>query len=183
MFFFCVGHKAMPSAMDASQIATLSLFLTLGPLVLASYGLLYKGAAAGRDFWFGMPRQVQYVYYVFMLLAAVGLCTFTGAYCARPRPTTGLFRFGWVVPVLFATLLLASTGWSVAVALTTQRWLVSLLLVVVAVCSILLVAGTAEADNSTWYMVLGAVLFAVCTVLNDGVGWNANYLLKTMPSA
>ena len=165
--------------MDASQVATLVLFLTLGPLVLASYGLLYKGAAAGKDFWFGMPKHVQYMYYAFMVLAAAGLCTFTAAYCARPRPSTGLFRFGAVVPVLFATLLLASAGWCVAVALTSQRWLVSLLLVAVALCSILLVAGAAEADNSTWYTVLGAILFATCTVLNDGVGWNANYLLKT----
>ena len=161
-------------------MATLSLFLALGPLVLASYGLLYNGTAAGKDFWFGMPRHVQYVYYVFMALAAVGLCAFTAAYCARPRPSTGIFRFGAVVPVLFATLLLASAGWSVAVALTSQRWLVASLLVVVALCSILLVAGAVEADNATWYTVLGAVLFATCTVLNDGVGWNANYLLKTM---
>ena len=178
----CSGGSGGGGSMDASQVATLSLFLTLGPLVLASYGLLYRGAAAGKDFWFGMSRQVQYVYYAFMLLAAVGLCTFTGAYCARPRPSKGLFRFGWVVPALFATLLLASAGWSVAVALTNQRWLVSGLLVVVALCSILLVAGAAEADNATWYLVLGAVLFATCTVLNDGVGWNANFLLKTMPS-
>jgi hypothetical protein len=114
-----------------------------------------------------------------MLLAAAGLCTFPGAYCARPRPTTGLFRFAWVVPVLFAVLLLSSAGWSVAVALTNQRWLVAALLVLVGICSILLLAGTTEADNATWYTVLGAALFATCTVLNDAVGWNANYLLKT----
>jgi hypothetical protein len=150
-------------------------------MVLASYGLLYRGTRQGKDFWFGMSKPVQYVYYVFMALAAVGFCTFVTAYCARPRPTTGLFRWAWVAPVLLGVLLLASAGWSVAVALTDQRWLVSALLVVVAVCSLLLVAGTAEADNVAWYALLGVVLFATCTVLNDAVGWNANYLLRTAP--
>ena len=165
--------------MDASQVATLTVFVTLGLVVLASYGLLYRETVAGADFWFGMPKSVQYVYYVFMALAAVGICTFTVAYCVRPRPKTGLFRLSWVVPVLFTVLLLSSAAWSVAVALTSQRWLVSALLVLVAICGILLLAGAVEADNATWYTVLGAVLFATCTVLNDAVGWNANFLLKT----
>lgn len=166
----------------SSKIATGTLFVVLGALVVASYGLLVRPTQRGVDLWYGLEKPVQYVYYVFMAAAAIGLCAFVGWYCFSPQlPTRGLFSRPWVLPVVLCVALVASGLWSVAVASESQKpWFVSTCLVVVAVSSILMFAGAVEADTRTWWSVGGALAFAVCTALNDAVGWNANYLLSSL---
>ncbi len=164
-----------------TQIASLGVFVVLGTLVLASYGLLVAPIQRGVDLWYGIPPSVQYVYYGFMGAAAVGLCTLVGWYCFTPTlPTRGVFSKPWAMPIVLAVALLASAAWSAAVASPHQQpWLVSASLIAVAIAAILLLAGAVEADTRTWFSVLGALAFAACTVLSDGVAWNANYLLHT----
>ena len=167
----------------SSQKWTFGLFLVLGAVVLASYAflILYSRKKSGANqYWFGIEPAIQRVYYVMMALAAAGFCAVTAWYCTLASlPQKGLLKHEWVMPVLFSVILLASAGWSFAVALApTSRWLVALLLVLVAASSILLLAGVMEADVRKWWAVLGAVAFAATTVLNDGVGWLSNYLVR-----
>ena len=166
---------------EASKIATITLFVVLGALVLGSYGLLVDPVRRGIDLWYGLSKPVQYVFYGFMAAAAIGLCALVAWYCLGSKlPSRGLFSKAWVFPVLIAVALAASGLWSAAIAAKSPKpWLVSTLLVVVAAASILLFAGAVEADTRTWWSVLGALAFATCTALNDAVGWNANYLLAS----
>ena len=133
-----------------------------------------------NKFWFGIEPSIQIVYYVMMVCAAAGFCAVTAWYCALPSlPQRGLFKHAAVMPVLFGIILAASAGWSFALALVpNMKWLVGTLLIVVAIGSILLVAGVMESEQRQWWSVLGAVAFAATTVLNDGVGWLSNYLVK-----
>jgi len=186
------GSKAFQSGSLASQGSlgspsqkwTLGLFVALGAVVLASYVFLIQhsraNASSAQQYWFGIEPEIQRVYYVMMALAAAGFCAVTAWYCGlKSLPERGLLKHAWVIPLLFGVILTASAGWSFAVALAPgAQWLVALLLVVVAAASILLLAGVVEAEKRKWWAVLGAVAFAATTVLNDGVGWLANYLVK-----
>ena len=177
----------------SSQKWTLGVFFVLGAVVIASYALLIVpsvkqgfgvsqslGTNNASKYWFGIEPSIQVVYYVMMALAAVGFCAVTHWYCTlRSLPKRGLFKHEWVMPVVFGVILAASAGWSFAVTLApNQKWLVAMFLILVALCSILLVAGVMESEQRRWWAVLGAVAFAATTVLNDGVGWLANYLVK-----
>ena len=175
--------------MIPSQIAVLSLFLVGGVAVLASYGyLIYKNRLTKQDLWFGISKPVQYVYYAVMVCAAIGFCAFTSWYCfSDSTPTRGLLSNSWVAPILYAVILGGSALWSFAVSQpsptsTSQTVVVSSSLVAVAISTILLFAGAIEAETKTWYAALGLLLFATCTVLGDGIGWNANYLLHVKSS-
>jgi hypothetical protein len=175
-------------SLQPSQQAVLGLFGVGGAGVLASYAyLFYRVKASKVDLWFGMPKTVQYVYYAFMIAAALGMCAFTGWYCFSEKlPTRGLLSNAVVPCVLYAIVLGGSAAWALIVAQFASTSstssipvavAVSSSLVAVAVSTVLLLAGAVEADNKTWYSVLALLMFATCTVLGDGVGWNANYLL------
>ena len=56
--------------------------------------------------------------------------------------------------------------------------LTSMVLVVTAICSILLVAGTVECKVAKWYALAGILCFSLTTVLADAVGWQASYILQ-----
>ena len=179
-----MSTTAVQSVSYSSQKWTLGLFVALGAVVLASYAFLIlysrSSKSGAQQYWFGIEPAIQRVYYAMMALAAAGFCAVTAWYCSLASlPQQGLLKREWVMPVLFGVILLASAGWSFAVALAPKsRWLVALLLVLVAASSILLLAGVMEADQRKWWAVLGAVAFAATTVLNDGVGWLSNYLVQ-----
>ena len=169
VFLFVHGRRVTKSLKDTSSIAS---------QISSKAGS--KASSNANKYWFGIEPQIQYVYYAMMALAAIGFCAVTAWYLLLPSlPARGILQHAWVMPLLFVVILLASAGWSFAVALVPQhKWVVAVLLILVAVCSILLLAGVMESEQRQWWSVLGAVAFAATTVLNDGVGWLANYLVK-----
>jgi len=52
-------------------------------------------------------------------------------------------------------------------------------LILTAIASVLLLAGSVEEEDVQWYRVLGLLFLCITTVLGDGVIWNANYIIKT----
>jgi hypothetical protein len=182
--------------MDASQLALLVTSLVLGSLVILSYVYLLKTTRLDQ-LWAGISLQNQYVYYVFMILAALGFIAFVCWYCfdrsdksskskkSNSDQLAGLFASKLVVPVLVGILLASSALWSLFLSLASNRanqpvWRVmtSVTLVVTAICSILLVAGTVECRVAKWYALAGILCFGLTTVLADAVGWQASYILS-----
>ena len=74
--------------------------------------------------------------------------------------------------------------WSVFIYLSVNKGgkiyksLCSASLIVVAICSILLLAGTTTDHVAPAYVIAGIILFSTVTVLSDAVGWNARFLQK-----
>ena len=82
----------------------------------------------------------------------------------------------------------SAIGWSVRTTLHARKStvgttaLTSGSLIVTALCSILLLAGQLESQEPSWYATLGLLLFCLVTVLGDGVGWNARFLVRSSPA-
>lgn len=173
--------------MRIDQKATLAIACVLGAAVLGSYVPIVKDQLSKRyDHWLGLPNDTRYMFYALQLLAAVGFVTFILYYCMKKdEPVHGLFSYNKaIVPSLVGILLLAAVGWSVGSVLHSNRpsvgstALVSGSLVVTALCSLLLLAGQFEDQDPVWYVSLGLLLFCLVTVLGDGVGWNARFLMQ-----
>ena len=170
--------------MDAHQLAILVIVCVLGPAVLASYIPIYRDQVSGKhDYWLGVSRSTQHLFYAFWILAAVGFVWYTLTLFLWPVASTrGLFSYGsWVRPVLIGILLLASMGWSLGTWMhfhkrASKGW-ASACLVVTALSTILLLAGEAEA-GSAWHRILALMAFAFTVVLIDPVMWNAKWLLS-----
>ena len=173
--------------MDVGQKVSLGLVGVLGLVVLLSYVPIGKEQMSGtHDYWVGFNNESRYMFYGLQIGAAIGFLVFLFTYCFNKRPSTGLFsKHISVAPILIGLLLLSSIGWSVGMMYSVRnpqsvalKGVVSASLIVTAICSILLLAGYAEADNSKWYGLLGIMFFCLVTVLADGVAWNAKYILS-----
>jgi hypothetical protein len=176
-------HLIQQKRMKPGQVAMLSVCLVLGLLVLLSYGVLLK-VNDMATLWQGMSSSNQYVYYAFMILAALGFCAFVVWYLTNTTEMSGIFKHEWVAPTAMAVLLCASALWSVFVSLgkASRAWpvLVSVMLVITALSTIVLVAGTVESNVAPWYALTGILLFGLTTVLGDAVGWNARFILANL---
>lgn len=175
--------------MDARQIAVLVTSIILGPAILGSYVPIYQDQVANKyNYWLGVPKSTQTVFYIFWVFAAIGFVTYIVSILAQPlhKDSEGLFRFGpWVQPSLIAILLASSLLWSVCVlqyfrssahSVVGYKVGASISLITTAVCTILLLAGEAE-TNAPWYRILGLLGFACTVVLIDPVMWNARWIL------
>jgi len=58
------------------------------------------------------------------------------------------------------------------------HWLVVFSLIITAISSILMLAGSIEEDNPRTIIVVGLLFLCIITVLGDAVLWNANYIKK-----
>ena len=175
--------------MDLAQKITLSITCVLGLIVLLSYIPIAKEQLAGKyDYWVGFSQNIQYMLYPLMGLAAIGFVTFIIQYLLNNNNfTSGLFSYHkFIVPILVGILLLASICWSICVMYYVRqpsiilKTLTSICLIVVAICSVLLLAGYTESQNPKWYVILGLIAFCVVTVLNDGVIWNSKMLTQKL---
>jgi hypothetical protein len=170
--------------MEPANVALLSLAVLLGIGVLASYYLIYNDYAQnkGHDYWVGIPPECQYMFYAFWILAALGFIWYILNQVIYPTDDdAGLFSHGeWIRPTIVAIILICSILWSVCVWGNfhkgySKAW-TSLTLIVVAIGTILLLAGEAEA-NAPWHRILALLFFAVNVVLIDAVMWNAKFIL------
>tara|TARA_B100000963_G_scaffold346812_1_gene352448 strand:- start:315 stop:848 length:534 start_codon:yes stop_codon:yes gene_type:complete len=161
---------------------SLGIVLVGGLSVLGSYVPVFQNT---ETLWYDINTNLIKFYFLpLMLVAAGGFLTYFIEYLIKPDPQKGLLSYGFTHPLLLAILLLASTAWSifqVRHVKTNQPMyaiLASTSLVVTAICSILLLAGTVEADES-WLGVVGLGLFCLTTVINDGVVYNAKMIFET----
>ncbi len=167
--------------MDPQQIALVSTVGVGGLAVLASYSLIYLDYTK-HDYWVGITQSSQHMFYAFWVLAALGFIWYIVSHVALPTPDhAGLFSYGtWIRPLIVGIVLLGSCLWSVFVWCTfNKQWSkvwASGILVVVGLCTLLLLAGEAEAQ-APWYRIAGLMLFAMTTVLIDPVMWNAQFIL------
>jgi hypothetical protein len=157
----------------------LAVNLILGLCVFVSYGIVFlqlqPGAYINHPMWLGMSTPLIYTLVVFQILAAAGFVTAMINWVIS-SPTTGVFGdHPWLLPATVAVFLAAATTWAPA-TFYKVHWLVVGGLVVVAVASILLLAGAAEEIPQRWWIVAGLLLFNLVTVLADGVIWNAVYI-------
>lgn len=161
----------------------------LGAGVLASYIPIAKEQTQKtNDYWLGLDNSARYVFYACWVLAAAGFLWYLGSTIFaknQPADAAGLFSYGdWIRPVLVASLLVTSAAWSFFVyqwfhtQKTVYKVLTSTSLVITAGCTILLLAGEAEA-GAEWHRILGLLCFALVAVLVDGVMWNARFVLSS----
>ena len=170
---------------STNKKVSLAVVLVGGLSVLGSYVPVLRNTKA---LWYNMNALVKSYFLPLMLVAAGGFITYFIDYLIKPDPRKGLLSYGFTHPILLAILLLASTAWSlfqvlhVKTSRPSYAILASTTLVVTAICSILLLAGTVEADES-WLGVVGLGLFCLTTVVNDGVVYNAKMLFETFGSS
>lgn len=173
--------------MAIQNIPLLVIIVVLGLSVLASYIPIARSFCP--DYWAGITRpHREVVVYGAMVAAAVGFLLWAFHYVQR-RPesrTNGIFKGRFSLEALVIVALLGSIMWSVVVFLSVTRYptsralkyLTSASLIVVAVASLLLLAGTFEDGVSPTYALAGIISFSCCTVLIDGVGWNSRWILR-----
>lgn len=173
------------------QRITGGVVAVLGLFVLGSYVPLFRQHREQQyDFWLGLPSAARPVLYTLMFFAAAGFLAMVWDYVSRPLPTTGLFgKHKSIFPVLIAVCLLASALWSIFTLQVSKSKTKSSLkgwaagastsLVVVALCSILFIAGQAERVDPSSAALIGSLFFGLTTILTDGVLWNSRLLLQT----
>lgn len=161
------------------KLVQLSVLAVLGILVLVTYYFyLVKDSTKGytdHPFWFDIPPDFVKVLIVFQILAIIGFLVAIGSWLVTP-PEKGIMKDN----MLFYTLclfLISAILWPLATYYDYPIVVVGSL-ILTAIVSILLLAGTIEEENVKWYRVLGILCLCVTTVLVDGVLWNANYIKK-----
>lgn len=161
------------------HFAQVSILTILAILVLVTYYFyLIKDSTKGyieHPFWFDMPPDVVKVLIIFQILAMIGFLVAIGSWLVTP-PEKGIMKGN----MLFYTLCLffiSAILWPLA---TYYDYPITVVvsLILTAIASILLLAGTIEEENVQWYRVLGILCLCITTVLADGVLWNANYIIK-----
>jgi len=157
----------------------LTLLAFIGLIVLITYYFyLIKNSKfnyINHPFWFGIPPNIVKILIVFQIFAVIGFLTTIISWLIYP-PTKGIMIGNNLFYVLFI-FLISAVIWPIA-TYHKIHWLVILSLIITAISSILLLAGTIEEkkDHIKWYKVLGMLFLCLVTVLADGVLWNANYI-------
>lgn len=172
--------QANPPFMDPLK-TLLPITLVGGLATLASYALVAQDYAK-HDYWVGISRPVQYLFYGCWVLAALGFIWYILSHLIwPPNDMQGIFSYGsWIRPLILGLILACSALWSVFIWLyfnkhASKVW-ASSAVIVTGVSVILLLAGEAEA-GAPWHRILGLLLFAVVTVIADPIMWNAKFIL------
>ena len=164
--------------METFQVIILIIF---GLVVLISYYFyLVKDSDSGyieHKFWFGISPNIVKMLIVFQIFAVIGFLATIISWIKYP-PKKGIMSGNNLFYTLMLFLISASI-WPVATYYKIH-WLVILSIILTAISSILLLAGTIEEAKEyiKWYKVLGMLSLCLVTVLADGVLWNANYIKK-----
>ena len=174
-----------------NKVTFISVVLLLGVLILTSYIPVVQSQLKYNKLWFGIDGLTRKYFYFCMILSVIGFGLFFIPLIKNIDSKTystnqiGLFKNKSVLPSLLITLLISSLLWSYFILKSDKKTFVilaSFSLILTALCSILLVAGTVEVktiDTPTFLMMIGLVLFSITTVINDGVIYNAKMLKKT----
>ena len=173
------------------KITFVSVVILLGVLIITSYIPVVQAQIKYNKLWFGIDGLTRKYFYFCMILSVIGFGLFFIPLIKNIDSKTysvnqiGLFKNKSVLPALLITLLISSLLWSFFILKSDRKAFVVLAscsLIITALCSILLVAGTVEVktiDTPTFLMMVGLVLFSITTVINDGIIYNAKMLKKT----
>ena len=113
---------------------------------------------------------------VFQIFAVIGFLVGI-LYWIKIPPQTGIMSNNYVLFTVLSIFLISAIIWPFATYFKI-KWLVVLSLIITAICSILMLAGSIEDINAKWYIVLSFIFLCITTVLGDAVLWNANYIKK-----
>ena len=169
--------------LSKSKKVSLSVVAILGFILLLTYIPIVKSHVGGSyNYWLGLPKEVLPFAYLFIVLAGLGFLTFLYGYITTPRPQLGILKYKASVPVMLSIILLASIGWSLSIyrfAKAPSRSVgvcVCVSLIITAIASLLLLAGSAESLQANPFMYVGMVFFCIVVVLQDGIAWNARFI-------
>lgn len=164
--------------MKLYEIIILSI---LGIFVLYAYYIYLRRPDTGKNtnyftnyFWFGINENIVKILTFFQLFAIIGFLIAVISWIKTP-PKGGImekYLFITIFIFLFSALL-----WPYAVN-KKIHWLVVFSLIITAISSILMFAGSIEEDNPRTIIVIGLLFLCIITVLGDAVLWNANYIKK-----
>jgi hypothetical protein len=132
-----------------------------------------------HPFWFDLNKDVISILMIFQILAMIGFIVSITSWIIRP-PKKGIMK-GINLFLTIVLFLGSAIMWPIA----THYNCVSLSvfnLILTAIASILLLAGSIEEEDVQWYRVMGLLFLCITTVLGDGVIWNANYIIKNKSS-
>jgi len=172
---------------------TPSLIITIigGILVLLSYFIVFKGSKKSyldSEYWLGQSKSTVVVFFIFQLLAVMGfLMAFAtpNGWLFGSGPNGGVLGNPLVFNSLLIVFFLAASSWAFLArsGLNGSKFsaiFCSISLIITAICAILLLAGAVEEKDSTWYKVLGTLLFGITIILSDGIAWNAKFIKMTL---
>ncbi len=155
------------------------LLSILAVTVLICYFIFLKSKEKSTyftsPFWFGIPKNIVKILTIFQILAAVGFLIAIISWIKKP-PQGGIME-----KYLFPTLLLffiSAIAWPIAVNKNIV-WLTVISLILTAISSILLLAGSIEEKEPRLHIVISLIFLCIVTVLGDAVLWNANYIKKS----
>ena len=157
------------------------LVFIFGIGVLISYyivfgNLMNEYSYLSHPFWFGLEKNktLLYIFIFFLLLAVLGFLTALFNWNLK-KPTSGILS-KYLTPILIL-FFISATIWPFATFYKSHIFVV-LSLIFTAISSTLLLVGSIEDDNPKWWIVLGLIFLNITTILNDGILWNANYIMK-----
>lgn len=171
------------------QLALLNVVGGLAVLGSYAYGFAAR-PDLGDVIWGGVPEQLKPVYFVCMILAAVGYFPFTTYVLFRlDADETRIGRFSYRLWLgLYTLILIPSALWMpltvewLARPSTGLWWLIRLDLALVGVASLalliaLVLARPAGPAGHRRLAILGAILFSWQTAILDGLVWPAYFPL------
>lgn len=156
--------------------------IVLGLCVLITYYIIfvrmYKSSQPyhKHELWFGMKPTLVCTIIPFQLFAAIGFLVSIISWFNNP-PESGLMSKRHVLYITYVFFFIGSIIWPIAVY-TKHKIITVSSLVLVAITSILLLAGSIEEKNPRIHIVIGLIYVNIVTVLLDAVIWNANYITK-----
>ena len=152
------------------------LLCILGISVLVSYYVYLRTDTQTNyfthPFWFNMNQNVTKFLTVFQILAMIGFLIAIGSWLIDP-PKGGIME-----NYLFITLVVFFVSAAIWPFATYNKieWLSVLSVVLTAISSILLLAGSIEEKHQRLLIVAGLTFLCITTVLGDAILWNANYI-------
>lgn len=158
-----------------------------GLLVLLSYWLSLSVGVSYTEhpLWLGQSGERIQLFIGLQLLAVLGFLLFTVSWIQTP-PQTGIMSYNWILVMTMLIFMLGSSVWGPSAMYTLRtgsKWsaLITVgVLIIVAVSSILFIAGAVEDVTGKWHVIFGTLLLAMTTVLCDGVAWNAVFLQRQL---
>ena len=177
--FFKKKYRIYTKDMDIYSFVTT---IILGSLVLLSYYIVLVKWEPGPNyfthkFWLGIDPTIVKILTCLQVLAAIGFVIALGTWIFD-KPTSGIMgKHQYILPLTLAVLLITAIIWPFATYFDIS-WLVVSSLVMTAICSILLLAGSIEENTPKWWVILGWLLLSTVTVLGDAVVWNAKYIVN-----
>ena len=158
-------------------LLTLVIFGGIGVFMsyLYTFAYLQPGSYLTHPMWLKLPTAVIIPFIILQLLAALGFLIGIFNWILN-KPTSGVFKeHTWLLTCVLCLFFIGAILWGPA-TYYEYRFVSTLSLILVALASIMLLAGAAEEKPIKPFPLFGLMALCVVTVLVDGVIWNARYI-------